>query len=106
MFGRSTIINADPAKFDEGVRIYREEVVPAVKDQPGFKGGFSMSDRESGRNISITFWETEEALRNSEGAANSIRSESLAKLGITEPPTVERMEVTYFDVKAPVGSTS
>jgi heme-degrading monooxygenase HmoA len=104
MFGRSTIINADPAKFDEGVRIYREEVIPAVQGQPGFKGGFSMSDRSSGRSISITFWETEDDMRNSEAAANSIRSESVAKLGITEPPTVERMEVTYYDVKAPVGS--
>ena len=106
MFGRATIIKGDPAQVDEGARIYREEVIPAVQGQPGFKGGISLSDRSTGRGISISFWETEDDMRNSETAANSIRGESLAKIGITEPPTVERMEVTYFDVSAPVGSSS
>jgi len=49
--------------------------------------------------------QTEEELRASESAANQVRSDTLAKLGITEPPTVDRMEVTYFEVSAPVGSS-
>jgi len=106
MFGRSTQFTGDPANVDEGIRIYKEEVVPAVQGQPGFKGAISLSDRSSGKGISITFWETEEELRASESAANQVRSDTLAKLGITEPPTVDRMEVTYFEVSAPVGSSS
>lgn len=100
MFGRSTQFTADPANIDEGARMYKAEVIPAVQGQPGFKGAVSLSDRSTGKGISITFWDTEANLRASESAANQVRSDTLAKLGITEPPTVERMEVTYFELPA------
>ncbi|MFY9615519.1 MAG: hypothetical protein WAT58_08995 [Candidatus Dormiibacterota bacterium] len=100
MYGRSTQFTGDPATIEEGIRIFKEEVIPAVSGQNGFKGAISLSDRSSGKGISITFWETEDDMRGSEQPANQVRTSSLAELGITAPPTVDRMEVTYFEVNS------
>ncbi len=43
----------------EMVRVYREEVVPAAREQEGFKGAMLLTDPETGIGISITLWETE-----------------------------------------------
>jgi heme-degrading monooxygenase HmoA len=106
MFGRSTQFTGDPANIDEGIHIFKEEVIPAVQGQPGFKGGISLSDRSSGKGSSITFWETDEDLRASESAANQVRLRVAREARHHRTPTVDRMEVTYFEVSAPVGSSS
>jgi heme-degrading monooxygenase HmoA len=100
MYGRSTEFTGDPANVDRGIQMFKEEVIPAVSGQKGYKGAISMSDRSSGKGISITLWETEEDMRASEEAANQVRSSTLAELGITAPPSVDRMEVTYIEVNA------
>jgi heme-degrading monooxygenase HmoA len=43
----------------EMVRVYREEVVPAAREQEGFKGAMLLTDPQTGIGISITIWETE-----------------------------------------------
>jgi heme-degrading monooxygenase HmoA len=43
----------------EMVRVYREEVVPAAREQEGFKGAMLLTDPQTGIGISITLWETE-----------------------------------------------
>jgi heme-degrading monooxygenase HmoA len=43
----------------EMVRVYREEVVPAAKQQRGFEGAFLLTDAQTGIGISITLWRTE-----------------------------------------------
>ena len=43
----------------EMVRVYREEVVPAAREQEGFKGAILLTDPQTGIGISITIWETE-----------------------------------------------
>ena len=47
-------------KQDEAIRIYKEILVPAIRVQKGFKGMNLLTDRDTHKFISITFWETEE----------------------------------------------
>jgi heme-degrading monooxygenase HmoA len=42
----------------------------------GFEGMIALVDRHSGKTLGITFWESEEAMRASEEAANQLRQES------------------------------
>ena len=42
----------------------------------GFKGMIALGDRQSGKTLGITFWESEEAMRASEEEANRLREES------------------------------
>ena len=47
-------------KNAETVEIYRNSIVPAAKEQKGFKGGNLFTDDQTGKFISITLWETED----------------------------------------------
>lgn len=92
MFARVSTYRGDPAHIDEGLERAREDIVPRVRQLDGFEGLYYLVDRESGKSISITLWETEEAMRASEEAASKLRSESADASGATVED-VERYEV-------------
>jgi quinol monooxygenase YgiN len=50
-----------PDKVDEAIRIYQDSVVPAVKQQPGFRSMYLVVDRVSGVGMAIAIWENEAA---------------------------------------------
>jgi heme-degrading monooxygenase HmoA len=81
----------------EGIRIAREQILSAARLHDGFRGIYILFDRESGRSISITLWETEEDLRASEEAARRARSESVEMSG-DEIAGVERYEVALREL--------
>lgn len=92
MFARVSIIQGSPEDVDESTRTVREQVLPQARELEGFAGMLLLADRTTGKGIGVTFWETEEALRASEEAADRMRRES------TEPAgevivAVERYEV-------------
>jgi heme-degrading monooxygenase HmoA len=60
MFARMTTLFIKSDKIDEGISIYESSVMPAAREQKGFRMAKLLLDRNSGRAISITFWETEE----------------------------------------------
>jgi len=97
MFVRASTITADPSKADEGTRFYRDQMVPAIKETPGFLGALLLIDRPTGKSLGLTFWETQEALKASEDAANKLRSQGVSQVD-AQPPTVERFEVAYYGV--------
>ena len=59
----------------------------------------ALGDRQSGKTLGITFWESEEAMRASEEAANRLREES-AEAGGDTITGVERYEVGLFEVES------
>jgi len=65
----------------------------------GFKGLIALGDRQSGKTLGITLWESEEAMRASEEAANLMRSESAEASG-EQIAGVERYEVGLFEVES------
>ena len=62
MHGRVVSVQVEPAKLGEAAELYRDSVVPAAQQQPGFRGAMLLTDSESGNAISVTFWDTEEHL--------------------------------------------
>ena len=41
-------------------RIVNEEMIPALRDEPGFAGALNLVDRRTGNGMMIVLWETEE----------------------------------------------
>ncbi|HEX6208639.1 MAG TPA: hypothetical protein VF058_09835 [Actinomycetota bacterium] len=74
-----TMFKGTGEEFDEGARNARENVAPALRELEGFAGLLILGDRSSGRSMSVTFWETEDALRSSEEAAEEMRVETAAR---------------------------
>ncbi len=75
----------------------REQILPVARLHDGFKGLFILFDRESGRSLSVTLWETEEDMQASEEAALRARTESAEAAGEVVVG-VERYEVVLKEL--------
>lgn len=65
MFARVTLIHVDNERVDDAIKLYKKYVVPAAKSQKGFKGLTLLTDKKTGKGISITYWNSEkDALSN------------------------------------------
>jgi heme-degrading monooxygenase HmoA len=98
MHARVSILEGPPDKIDEGLNYFREEVQPAWETDPGFKGAIALNDRQSGRTLAVTFWESEETMRAMDEDANRVRSNFAETTG-QEIVSVERYEVGLFEVE-------
>jgi heme-degrading monooxygenase HmoA len=94
MYARVITVQIQPIRVDEAIRIYQDSVVPAAKQQKGFKNIWLLTDRKSGKGISVVLWETEADMIASE--TSGYLSAQLAKFGsfFTIPPITERYEVS------------
>lgn len=94
MYARVTIVQVLPGKDDEAIDIFRDSVVPAAMEQKGHKGHYLLTDRKSGKSISISLWETEADM--TVGASSGHYQQQLAKFkGIFAAlPVREDYEVT------------
>jgi heme-degrading monooxygenase HmoA len=81
MFARVSAFQGPPDQTAEGIRVAREHILPAARLQDGFLGIYLLFDRESGRSLAITLWETEEDMQASEEAALRARTESAEAAG-------------------------
>ena len=48
-----------PDRLEELDRVIRDELVPALRTEPGFSGALSLVERETARALVFVFWETE-----------------------------------------------
>jgi heme-degrading monooxygenase HmoA len=78
------------------VRVYRDEVVPAARQQRGFEGAMLLTDPETGIGISVTLWETE-ADREA-GEQTGYFDEQIAKFSnlLTETPIRKHYDVSLM----------
>lgn len=97
MHARVSLLQGSPDAIEEGVRVLREQVFPRAQELDGFKGLIQLGDSSSGKSLTITLWETEEALRASEKAANQLRDNAAEALA-SAIQAVDRYEVLIFEV--------
>ena len=101
MYARMSIFEGatDPDRMDEGLRHVREQTLPQLRQQDGFKGLIALGDRQTGKSVGITLWVDEAAMRASEEEANRMREES-AEAADDTIANVERYEVAIFEVES------
>ncbi len=94
MNARVTIVQILPGKLDEAIGLYRESVVPAAKQQTGCRGVYLLTDRSTGKGLSITLWETEADM--AAGESSGYYQQQLAKFKdvFGAPPAREAYEVS------------
>ena len=94
MYARLTTVLIQQGKVEEANNIYRDSVVPAAQQQKGFKGAFLLTDPNTGKNVSISLWETEDDMKASE--TSSFLQEQMVKFAavLAAPPTTEHYEVS------------
>ena len=76
MYARVNTFEGPPDRVDEAVRNVREQILPQLQRQDGFEGLIGLVERQDGRLIGVTLWESEEAMRASEEEAKRLRGET------------------------------
>jgi heme-degrading monooxygenase HmoA len=95
MFARVTKFEDKPTGLDAAVEQFKRELAPAARKLPGFVRAYLLVDRDSGRGMALTLWDSEEALAAGEREAARLRSDATraqARAGLTLWG-VERYEV-------------
>lgn len=101
MFARTTIIQGDPARLDEGLAHVRDQVLPEVTRMDGCMGMSMLVNRESGRCIVTTAWESEAARDDSLEKVRSLREDAEQRLS-GGPSEVYQWEVAAVHRDHPV----
>lgn len=103
MYARVTQLEIDTMRtsVDDAIAMFREGVLPGLKDQPGYSGVYAMST-PAGQAVLISFWanEDEAAAVNDGGWYESVL-QSYATL-FRSPPGRGYYEVLVSDVPSPV----
>jgi quinol monooxygenase YgiN len=89
MHARTTTLTADPTRMDDGITDVRENVLPAVLDMDGCIGLSMLSDRDSGRCIVTTAWESEEAMAATRDRVRNLRDRAAQQFGAEDTEVAE-----------------
>jgi heme-degrading monooxygenase HmoA len=81
-----------PYRIEQGIRRAQEKALPRLRQLDGFEGAYFLVDRQRGKAISISLWESEEAMHRSEEVVRTLRDEIAGGLG-TQTVEVEHYEV-------------
>lgn len=104
MYARSTTIMADPPMADRGIAFVRDQVWPMVRDMDGCLGLSLVVDRETGRSITTTSWDSEETLRASGEMVRGVRAQGVELTGSLGDPAVEEWEIASMHRAQHAGS--
>jgi hypothetical protein len=105
MYARSTTVRGNPQSIDAAIAFLRDKVMPAVMGLEGYVGLSMLSDRDTGRCIATTAWESEQAMHDSDGPLHVLRRRYAEMLG--GPPDVQEWEiaVVHRSRHAPEGAS-
>jgi heme-degrading monooxygenase HmoA len=78
MNARVTTVQATLENLDESIRKYRDELLPSIEALEGYKGNYLLVNRETGKVINISLWESEASEQASAATADSLRGQVLA----------------------------
>ena len=97
MHARLTTMEGSSERLNEGLREIKEDVVPQLQQQDGFRGFVVFDNRQNGKLVGFSLWESEQAMQASEEVGDRTRRESAETMSDTIAG-VERYEVALFEV--------
>ena len=96
MHARASAMSGDPALVDEAKTMLETSLYAQLEQVDGFRGVVALAQRDSGRSLIVTFWDSEEAMTASEERANQMRSAAASQVGAQGAPQVDRYEVIFY----------
>jgi len=97
MFARLTTVQMKRDKIDEGVKIFEQSVIPTAKAQKGYRGAYLLTDRKTGKGVSIALWDSEQDIVASEESGYYQEQLSKFKDTMVAPSVREVYEVSVQD---------
>jgi heme-degrading monooxygenase HmoA len=94
MFARSTTFRGRPEAVDAGIALVRDEIMPAIQAMYGYRGLSMLVDRDSGRCIVTTGWDSEREMRATASTIREMRERTAQTIG--GPAEVSEFEVAVL----------
>jgi heme-degrading monooxygenase HmoA len=95
VYARTTTMEAIPSSVEAGTAYVRDTVMPLLKGLEGYVGLSLLADRSSGRCITTSAWESEDAMRASAPAVQDVRSRAAEIFG-GGTPTIEEWDIAVL----------
>jgi heme-degrading monooxygenase HmoA len=103
MIARVTLAEIDAVRMsvDQAVDLFRDSVIPALREQEGYEGVYVLLSDE-GKVLVLTFWESDEAADAGIAGSRSFYAEQINKFVTLyrSPPGREIYEVMLADAPA------
>ncbi|MEJ7816710.1 MAG: hypothetical protein WKF53_16190, partial [Rubrobacter sp.] len=96
LFARMNTFEGSPDRLDDALRNVREQVLPQLHQQDGFKGLMFLANYQSGELQLMSLWESVQAMQASEEEAKRLRAD-IAEAGDQDIAGVERYDVVFFE---------
>ena len=93
MHARVGTLHPRPGAFDHVLQLVRDTVNPAAQKEPGFGGMLVMNNRQAGKVIGVTLWESEADMVASERGEYLQEQISRVIAHLKRPPEFEDYEV-------------
>ncbi|MEU2063270.1 hypothetical protein [Streptomyces sp. NPDC013455] len=90
MFVRTVYATGDPALLDTALRSLNSEGRDLLEERPGYRGAGVFADRQLGKILAVSWWETEEGRRNSDEVMRERR-------GVLLEPFASTVSVANFE---------
>jgi heme-degrading monooxygenase HmoA len=71
----------DPNKVEESIKLWTQEILPVLKNQKGFGGATLTGSRKTGSGLTVTYWQSETAMKEARGQVRPEAIKVLAKNG-------------------------
>ncbi|MEU3336567.1 hypothetical protein ACWCQ1_11065 [Streptomyces sp. NPDC002144] len=94
MFVRTVYVTGDPAQVDTAIRALNSQGRDLLEERPGYRGSGVFVDRELGKLLAVSWWQTEEARRNSDEVMRERRGSLLEPFAATT--AVDNYEALVF----------
>ncbi|MFJ7592257.1 hypothetical protein ACIQZO_33805 [Streptomyces sp. NPDC097617] len=98
MFARLSTYQGSPVPAEGDVSAHSEAIVRQVQEVPGFRGVYYLVDRATGVARTLTLWDDERTMRDSEVEAARIREATAQREG-QRIVSVEHFEVGFSHLK-------
>ncbi len=100
VWSRITTVQGDPAQIDKSIANFRTKIVPTIQKQSGARTALFFVNRQTGKTIAGSVWDTEQDLQKSEAAIATLRTEAVKNFGGRDPKT-EVFEIYFTEILSP-----
>lgn len=94
MYARTTTMQGNSERIDDGVAMVRDEVMPALQGMDGCVGVSMLIDRETGGSIVTSSWESQDAMRATESQVGRMRDRAAQVFG--GRPEIKEWEIAVL----------
>lgn len=98
MLSRVNVLETDPDRLNDVARVVREVVHPAISAERGYAGYIVLGNRETGRALGVTLWDSERDREASDITARQIRPVVEAETGGVMR-AVDEYDVLFLDLQ-------